>query len=401
MLGRADGLSFAALSAKAVELLQRAPIVARLIAGHYPVIILDEHQDASLAQHEIAMLLMRVGGARLRIFGDPMQALHHGAADRYVEWDALWASCPDRVELAHPHRWAETPELGEWVTAARATLRAGGTLSMHGSPRSVRLLVTNGLAGRNRLKDPQRAASLLHEFLNRGSGRAVVVAHLGEMVRTLAQGTGWRAGINEGAMLEHLDQLLAQTESRSPTAESLARAFLGFVDEIGSGFGKPMREGVGKRLGPELRQQGAGVGQRAWLEILAPIYADPSHRGLAAAMGLLLRAPPADYHVRLGEHAKALRALGHCDEPRGHLHALSRLRRRRALPQRSTSTVHKAKGLEFRRVLVCPADQHQYPSNAYGARLLYVAMSRATHELTIVADAASPISHIDFASAQA
>jgi superfamily I DNA/RNA helicase len=61
------------------------------------------------------------------------------------------------------------------------------------------------------------------------------------------------------------------------------------------------------------------------------------------------------------------------------------------------STVHKSKGLEFRRVLLCPVDRHQYPDHAYGARLLYVAMSRATHALTIVTDSAAPVRHLSSA----
>jgi hypothetical protein len=45
-------------------------------------------------------------------------------------------------------------------------------------------------------------------------------------------------------------------------------------------------------------------------------------------------------------------------------------------------------------VLLCPADQQQFPNSSYGARLLYVAMSRATHALTIVTDSASPVRHL-------
>ena len=60
--------------------MRRSPTVARLIGARYPVIILDEHQDASLAQRELVMILMQAGGSRLRIFGDPMQALHSGGA---------------------------------------------------------------------------------------------------------------------------------------------------------------------------------------------------------------------------------------------------------------------------------------------------------------------------------
>lgn len=76
-LGRpADGIPFSALSEKAVELFRRAPTVARAVAAHYPVIVLDEHQDASVHQHEAVRLLREIGNAHLRIFGDPMQAIH-------------------------------------------------------------------------------------------------------------------------------------------------------------------------------------------------------------------------------------------------------------------------------------------------------------------------------------
>jgi superfamily I DNA/RNA helicase len=396
MIGRAGGVSFAKLGAKAVELVQRSPSVARVISAQYPVIILDEHQDASTAQHELAMTLMRVGGSRLRIFGDPMQALHHGAADQFVNWDALWRDCRDRVELTVPRRWDEVPDLGKWVTAARARLRSGGSLTMKDAPSEVVVRSTAGLAGRKKLKDHQLANKILREFLDAGTGRAIIVAHLGEMVRSLAQSANWRAGVNEGAVLEHLDQLLAEAEEEGATAATLASAFLAFAANIGSGFPKALRDGLAKRAGAYLNPQKAGSNQQPWLVALSAIYADPCHRGLAAAMEHLARSPPDAYRVRLRDHAATLRALGRTDDPRGHLQALSRLRRRRSLPVQSTSTIHKAKGLEFRRVLICPADQHQYPANPYGARLLYVALSRATHGLTIITDKASPLSHLNF-----
>jgi UvrD-like helicase C-terminal domain/AAA domain len=395
-IGRVGGVSFGTLGVKAVELVQRSPSVARLISTQYPIIILDEHQDATAAQHALVTTLMRVGGSRLRIFGDPMQALHYSGAEQFVDWDALWRNCDARLELTEPRRWAEVPDLGRWITAARAALRTGGAVVMQDAPREVRLRATTGLAGRNKFKDHQLAGKILREFLDAGIGPAVIIAHLGQMVRALAQSANWRAGVNEGAILEHLDLLLGEAETEKMDAATLASAFAVFIADIGSGFTKAMREGLIKRAGVTLNEGKAGTSQKAWLTILAAIYTDPCHRGLAAAMELLSRAPPDGYRIRLGDHAATLRALGRTADPRGHLQALSRLRRRRSLPVLSASTVHKAKGLEFRRVLVCPADQQQYPRGAYGARLLYVAMSRATHELTIVTDAASPLSHLDF-----
>ena len=393
LVGRAE-VPFEAIRSKAVDLVRRSPTVARLIGAQYPVIILDEHQDASLSQHELVMILMQIGGSRLRVFGDPMQALHSGGAAQVVDWDALWQGCRDRRELTEPKRWNDAPELGRWITAARATLRTGAAVSLDDAPREVRVRAATALAGRKKLKDPKLAAEILHAFLDDGDGRAVVIAHLSDMVRALAQGANWRAGVNEGAVLEHLDALLAEAEDDVVTAAKLAVAFLQFATDIGSGFPKALREGIEKRAQVQLNRSQAGVKQLAWLQPLEAIYAKPDHRGLAAAMDLVAEHPPAGYRIRFSEHAAALRAVGRTDDPRGHLHALSRLRRRRALPPLSTSTVHKAKGLEFRRVLVCPADEQQYPTGTYGARLFYVAISRATHQLTIVTDTGSPLAHL-------
>lgn len=393
LVGRA-GLSFETIRSKAADLVRRSPTVARLISARYPVIILDEHQDASLTQHELIMTLMATGGSRLRVFGDPMQALHGGSGDQYVDWDALWANCKDRRELTEPKRWAEAPDLGRWITAARTTLKGGGSVGLHDAPAEVHVRGETGLAGRKKFKNPQLAGEILRGFLDNGTGRAVVIAHLSEMVRALAQGANWRAGVNEGAVLEHLDRLLAEAEEETPLAAKLAAGFLTFATDIGSGFPKALRDGLASRAGAQLNRIQAGANQLPWLHALGAIYDEPSHRGLAVAMDRLSANPPAGYRVRLGDHAVALRAIGKTDDPRGYLHALSRLRRRRSLPHMSTSTVHKAKGLEFRRVLICPADTQQYPPGSYGARLFYVAISRATHQLTIVTDGAAPLVHL-------
>jgi DNA helicase-2/ATP-dependent DNA helicase PcrA len=396
VIGRSGGVSFAALNACAMDIVRRSPTIAGLISARFPVIILDEHQDASVAQHELAMTLMRVGGSKLRIFGDPMQALHHGVAGQFVDWDALWAECADRIELTEPKRWPEAADLGKWITDARTILRSGGVLQMKDAPVEVRVRRTTGLAGRNKFRDPALAGTILRDFLDEGPGRAVIVAHLGDMARTLAQSTSWRARVNEGAVLEHLDRLLGNEEVEDTTPASLSVAFMAFAAEIGSGLSSALRGGLERRLGLVLDLRQAGSNQEPWLRALSMIYANPDHRGLAAAMDHVSRSADT-YRVRLPDHAATLRALSRTDDPRGQLQSLSRLRRRRTLPNLSTSTVHKAKGLEFRRVMICPADRHQYPPGPYGARLFYVAISRATHRLTIVTDAASPLSHLDFA----
>jgi len=163
-LGRPEGgVSFGELASKAAELFRRAPTVARAVAAHYPVVVLDEHQDASTHQHETVRLLREIGGARLRIFGDPMQAIHPANDDGYVDWDALWAAADDTGLLEEPHRWAEAPELGQWVMASRTTLKAGNPVSLRGAPACVSAVSHNGLAGRERFRDVPTASCRIQE----------------------------------------------------------------------------------------------------------------------------------------------------------------------------------------------------------------------------------------------
>src|SRR5712692_4932213 len=59
---------------KAATLLKKRFEIAQAVAAHYPVIIADEHQDASLHHHSILVSLANAG-ARVRMFGDALQAI--------------------------------------------------------------------------------------------------------------------------------------------------------------------------------------------------------------------------------------------------------------------------------------------------------------------------------------
>src|SRR5690606_19171881 len=62
------------LATRVAALLQRHPLIATALARRYPVVLCDEHQDSSGDQHAVAAAL-HVGGARLRLFADPMQRI--------------------------------------------------------------------------------------------------------------------------------------------------------------------------------------------------------------------------------------------------------------------------------------------------------------------------------------
>jgi DNA helicase-2/ATP-dependent DNA helicase PcrA len=78
------------LALKVAALLRSFPMIARSLAIRYPIVIFDEHQDASSEQHEIAMACLSAG-AYVRIFGDPMQRIFGGKKAVEIELDkARW-----------------------------------------------------------------------------------------------------------------------------------------------------------------------------------------------------------------------------------------------------------------------------------------------------------------------
>ena len=103
---------------------------------------------------------------------------------------------------------------------------------------------------------------------------------------------------------------------------------------------------------------------------------------------------PTGYTIRFGDHGWALCAFDRTDDPRAFRSALGRIRRRRKWPPQMVSTIHKAKGLEFDHVLLCPVDRHQYPDGVLGARLLYVALSRAKRSIRLVLAGDTPSRHL-------
>ena len=162
-------------------------------------------------------------------------------------------------------------------------------------------------------------------------------------------------------------------EEHSGSAESLSHALLEFVAAVGVGLTGATLSGLRGRLGATVDGRRIGKNQVTWLNAFEPIYARPDHIGVSEAMKRIRDAPPAGYTVRLHGNVWALCNLGRTDDPRRHLSSLGRFRRARQLPAQAVSMIHKAKGLEFNHVLLCPVDRHQFPNGPLGARLLYVA----------------------------
>ncbi|WP_349434307.1 UvrD-helicase domain-containing protein [Pararhizobium sp. A13] len=153
---RTTANGFDILASKVADFIRFNPMISRMLARRYPVIICDEHQDSSSYQEAI-VLLIGEQGSMLRIFGDPMQVIPggHGQGKRVTEVRSRWEALKTKGSfgtLETGHRWKDTnPGLGKWVLDCRMRLRDGLAVDLSGKlPAGINVLVAE-----NGLKDGQ------------------------------------------------------------------------------------------------------------------------------------------------------------------------------------------------------------------------------------------------------
>lgn len=398
-----DGAGFDIMAEKVAGYLERHPIIRQALARRYPIIVCDEHQDASEAQHRTIMAL-RLAGARLRIFGDPLQAIFANAksdnamAAALAQWEALKANAAFD-ELAHPHRWqAGSPALGQWILAARTELRAGRPIPLNGpAVQGLRIVRADNLS-------PARTAYQLSHAHRRPidaavQGPVMVLAANNERVGALSAFWGRRIPIWEGHTRSALADLVQTAKAHKGDADQLAQGVVRFASSIaGSGFSAGSH---GERLLKEVREGCAkpARGKPGNIQRLARhLLAAPDHQGIALALNELsdLVDAKADGFgdvkvVHRSELSDAIRLKafacpdeGYAEIARRRSHAMP------APPARTLSTIHKAKGLECDNAVLIAGDRDQFSGTRYARCKLYVALSRAKRLLTIVVSRNNP-----------
>jgi len=398
-----DGAGFEIMAEKVAGYLERHPIIRQALARRYPVIVCDEHQDASDAQHRTIMAL-RLGGARLRIFGDPLQAIFasdksdRAMAAALAQWEALKANAAFD-ELAQPHRWqAGTPALGQWVLAARTQLKAGRPVVLNGPVvQGLRILRADNLSPARTAYQLSRAHRTPIDAAVQGP--VMVLAANNERVGALSAFWGRRIPIWEGHTRSALAELVQTAKAHKGDAAQLAQGVVRFASSIaGSGFSNGSH---GDRLVQEVRDgcTKQARGKPGNIQRLARhVLASPDHQGIALALNELsdLVDSKADGFgdikiVHRSELRDAIRLKafacpdeGYAEIARRRSHAMP------APPARTLSTIHKAKGLECDNAVLIAGDRDQFSGTQYARCKLYVALSRAKRSLTIVVSRNKP-----------
>lgn len=398
-VGGTDSLDFEAKARWAAHVLTSAPFVSRAIAQRFPVIICDEHQDTSADQHAVVMAL-HAAEARLRIFGDPMQLIYPGEAGGLEaglsRWDGVRAKADAAPELSTPHRWRNTnEELGAWILEMRLELQAGRPLRLGRTrPKGLSVIVAENEAARP-------LGFQLEKARRREIGRILTDSHpllvlcphkkTGQFIRAAS---GRCLPIWEGHTRSAMPDLAAALSAAQSVTE-VGEAVVAFCQEVCTGFSS------GAFADRFLQELASGCskparGKFATLQAMARTLLDaPNHQGVGQMLRqlhLATRMDPGFSTVHIDypqEFWEAARLADH-DELQSALDQQIAKRRgiRRGPPARAISTVHKAKGLEARRVLIMPCADTTFREK--DRRLLYVGLSRATESLTLVASATKP-----------
>lgn len=392
---------YADLAQRVRLLLDRSPGVAGAVVERHPVVICDEHQDASADQHGLVEALARAG-ARLRFFGDPMQDIFTTGRERaaqQLQWRELIDAADECERLDTAHRWADgSPALGTWVLEQRERLRAGGYVELRGQlPQGLHVFRADNQAPRFGGFQLAAAARRPIDALVRNSPNLLVLTPHTATVFGLNAFWGWRIPIWEGSARDAMSDLLAVCRRCAGDPVALGRAMCAFLNAVGKGFSATA---YGDRLIQELETRCAKLsrGKPAEIQSIARlILQNPSHVGVGAAIDRihhLMHTSENFSDIRIDlrrEFAEARQIQLHPEIGT----VLGRLTHRHGgrtdrLPPQAISTVHKSKGLETRSAILVPCDANNLAANEKNRCLLYVALSRACEQMALVLPVANP-----------
>jgi hypothetical protein len=397
---RRDG--HAALALSVAALLKRYPMIVASLAQRHRVVICDEHQDSSGDQHSIVMAL-QAHGARLRIFGDPMQKIFKERARGNIcdpcDWDELIRQAQAFEQLDFPHRWASgCTQLGQWTLAARTALKNGGTIDLrNGLPPSVTVAFAENRSQRNfeYQLSPQHRSPI--DAFEREQTSLLILTRYNGTARSLRGFFNRRIPLWEGHTRAGLEKLVDAIALAQGDRVALAAAIVAFMGYVGKGFSP---SAFGNRFEKEVSERCTGNcrGKPATIQELARLLiVEPDHCGVAKTLRRLsqlatvddnFRGVKIDYRnefweaTRLGDFDTADNGFAEITHRRIYSHPKP--------PEKAISTIHKAKGLECDGVILGPCDAKNFPDKHDARCLLYVALSRAKNRLMLIISRNNP-----------
>lgn len=391
---------FPELARRVRLLLETSPAITGALAERHPVVICDEHQDASEDQHGIVEALA-AAGARLRFFGDPMQAIFASGPERasqQQQWRQLIDDADAHERLDRAHRWEnESRGLGAWVLTQRERLQAGGSVDLHGQlPEGLHVFRCDNQAPRYGGFQLGPAARRPIDAVVRNSANVLILTPQNATVFGLNAFWGWRIPIWEGYTRDALGHLLAACRGGIGNPVVLGQAMCRFLEAVGKGFSATS---YGNRLVQELETGCVrpSRGKPAEIQSIARlILGSPNHVGVSCALERVSSLMQTSEHfkdIRIDLRREFFEASRMQANPEIGT-VLQRLTHQRGsgnhIPAKAISTIHKSKGLETRTALLIPCEASNLADTEKNRCLLYVALSRACEQLAVVVSETDP-----------
>lgn len=389
-----DRIPFDALAPKVMELLSRCPSIATMLAYRYPFIILDEHQDASLPQHGVVQAFGQIAACRVRVFGDPMQAIYEADTARTVAWDHLSSQAEAVVKLDDPQRWRATPDLGDWILYARDELQAGRVLPLREAPNSVEVRRISeltcagfGYGNAGQLSNP------VQNFIDGSGESAAILSRHNNHVWGLHVASGDRLRLNEGSEFGAAYELLEAARANEGQPSRMALCLVDHIQTVSTGLDEAKRRAITSALEEDHIEYGRLRIVRDFLAQFEPLYRTPDLHTFCEVTRSIVASRPNWLTIRMPSSLRLIgqvrpRAEDNCAECLDEVVARIKSGARRL--KRCVSTIHKAKGLEYDNVLIANFSAAHFGNDEMSRRLAYVALSRARQSITILVPGNSP-----------
>jgi hypothetical protein len=339
------------------------PAITEVVRASYDRILIDEYQDCTPLQHDLAIALS--GIVPTVVFGDPMQGIFEFAGAT-LNWEQqIHPTFPLAGSLDVPHRWAgANPALGAWVAETRQRLLRGDEIDLR-DPRIV-----------YRVSDDPFDMGTLFEGIDAREGTTAAIHPHKQICYSLAcAANGGYQAIEEIAAVR-LRQFGAQWDGAA-NGDAKRRA----IDNLRADCFHVLAN-------EEVVEPEAGEIEEA-LRAIQPRLNDGNGASAAAQLLALSRKHPRWklFRAELWRDAERAAADLVAERAVSMVAAISNVRQRtsligRYLPKRTVSTPLLLKGLEFEHVIVPHGSAFEREGQAQ-AKLFYVAISRATRTLTI------------------
>lgn len=390
---RAGRLVFDDLGALFWRLLEEFPIVERAYLVRYPVVIADEHQDASALQDA---LVRRFGTVRLTVLADPMQLIHGFRGARIERLNRHREQCDEELMLSTPHRWHGSEHLAEWLLAVRARLM--GEQAEEVAPAELHVVQTNAAHGTGPIKAQIRVA--IHRSREADLRRIGVIVTTNTDARDI-RGYLTREGLRprqiggndfEEARTD-IEQLPLLADSQTLALHALER-LQALVPALAPNVVTQIR---GRLREDNVHLAGAGEVAGCVLRSFECLYTNGAASYFQAIAGALDALVERDYHLPRADAVRALRDTAHVLAGQNadvdaaiaayadRVVAAAHITAPRLGNGVFVMTAHQAKGKEFDTVILANPLERHYPDTEEGRKLFYVAVTRATARWVVVA----------------